>query len=304
MSKIRFYIFVIAVLLCGFRTAAQDKILVAGSGNPSLRLVDKQTGKVEWQHALEKGEECNAVALTREGNILYSYKKGAKAVTWNHQVVWNYPAPENTELQSATLLRNGGVLLGICGTPAQFVELDKKGREVHRVTFDLEIEKPHSQFRQVFQLRNKNYLIPVMMGQKVLEVSRKGNLIAEHKVDGRPFSSLELSDGNLLLPCGDNHYYLIIDRKTGKELKRVTAADLEGASLWFVAQVLELRNKHLLICNWGGHTRGSVVNQPQLIELDSDGKAVWTLNDKPNIDNVSAACYLEDFRLPPLEIEH
>lgn len=297
----RLLLLVIAVLIGGFRAAAQDKILVAGSGNPSIMLVDKQTGKVEWQHALEKGEECNTVALTKEGNILYSYKKGAKVVTWNHQVVWDYPAPDKTELQSATILRNGGILLGICGNPAQFIELDKKGKVVNKVTFDLEVEKPHSQFRQIFQLKNKNYLVPVMAKQKVMEISRKGKLVAEHKIDGGAFSSLELSDGNLLLPCGDKHYYLIVDRKTGKELRRITGDDLEGASLWFVAQVLELKNKNLLICNWGGHTRGSIVDQPQLIEINKDGKAVWTLNDKQNIDKVSAACYLEDFRLPDLK---
>lgn len=297
----RLLLIVIAVLIGGFRAAAQDKILVAGSGNPSIMLVDKQTGKVEWQHALEKGEECNTVALTKEGNILYSYKKGAKVVTWNHQVVWDYPAPDKTELQSATLLRNGGILLGICGNPAQFIELDKKGKVVNKVTFDLEVEKPHSQFRQIFQLKNKNYLVPVMAKQKIMEISRKGKLVAEHKTDGGAFSSLELSDGNLLLPCGDKHYYLIIDRKTGKELRRITGDDLEGASLWFVAQVLELKNKNLLICNWGGHTRGATVDEPQLIEINKDGKAVWTLNDKQNIDKVSAACYLEDFRLPDLK---
>lgn len=297
----RLLLLVIAVLIGGFRAAAQDKILVAGSGNPSIMLVDKQTGKVEWQHALEKGEECNTVALTKEGNILYSYKKGAKVVTWNHQVVWDYPAPDKTELQSATILRNGGILLGICGNPAQFIELDKKGKMVNKVTYDLEVEKPHSQFRQIFQLKNKNYLVPVMAKQKVMEISRKGKLVAEHKIDGGAFSSLELSDGNLLLPCGDKHYYLIIDRKTGKELKRITSDELEGASLWFVAQMLELKNKNLLICNWGGHTKGSIVDEPQLIEINKDGKAVWTLNDKQNIDKVSAACYLEDFRLPDLK---
>lgn len=297
----RLYVLVIAVLLCGFRAAAQDKILVAGSGNPFILLVDKRTGKVEWKHALEKGEECNTVALTKDGNILYSYRKGAKVVTWDHRTVWDYPAPNKTELQSATLLRNGGVLLGICGTPAQFVELDKKGKEVNRVTFDLEIERPHSQFRQVFQLKNKNYLIPVMAKQKIMEISRKGKLVAEHEIAGKAFSSLELSDGNLLLPCGDGHYYMVVDRKTGKELKRVDSNSIEGASLWFVAQVLELKNKNLLICNWDGHTRGAVVDVPSLIEIDKNGKAVWTFKDKQNVKMISAACYLYNFSLPDLK---
>lgn len=148
--------FIIMVILSTtFRMLAQDKLLVAGSGNPDILLVDKQTGKVEWKHALEKGEECNTVSLTRKGEVLYSYKRGAKLITWDHQVIWDYQTPDKTELQSATLLRNGGVLLGICGNPARFIELDKKGKKVNEILLDLDVEKPHSQFRQVFQLRNK-----------------------------------------------------------------------------------------------------------------------------------------------------
>lgn len=292
----KLYVILWVILSVGFRAAAQDKLLVAGSGNPDILLVDKQTGRVEWKHALEKGEECNAVAMTRKGEVLYSYKRGAKLVTLDHRVVWDYLAPDGTELQSATLLHNGGVLLGICGNPARFVELDKSGKAVNEVLLDLDVEKPHSQFRQVFQLRNKNYLVPVMARQKVLEVTRKGKVVAEHAVDGRAFSSLELADGNLLLPCGDGHYYLVMDRRTGRELKRVAAHDIPGVSLLFVAQVLQLKNKNLLICNWYGHTKDTTVDEPQLIEVDGDGKVVWSLHDKKNVGKISAAFYIENFR--------
>lgn len=297
----RFFIIIGVILSMTFRVAAQDKLLVAGSGNPYVLLVDKQTGKVEWKHALEKGEECNTVALTRKGEVLYSYKRGAKLVTWDHQVVWDYQTPDKTELQSATLLRNGGVLLGICGNPARFIELDKNGKKVNEVLLDLDIEKPHSQFRQVFQLRNKNYLIPVMAKQKILEVTRKGKVVAEHQIGGKAFSSLELKDGNLLLPCGDGHYYMVIDRRTGKELKRVTANDIPGVSLLFVGQIAQLENQNLLICNWYGHTKDVTVDEPQLIEVDKDGKEVWRLHDKKNVGKISAVCYLKDFRLLDLK---
>nr|WP_044138383.1 PQQ-binding-like beta-propeller repeat protein [Bacteroides oleiciplenus] len=297
----RVYIIIWVILSMGFRAVAQDKLLVAGSGNPHILLVDKQTGKVEWKHALEKGEECNTVALTRKGEVLYSYKRGAKLVTWDHQVVWDYPAPDKTELQSATLLRDGGVLLGLCGNPARFIELDKNGKEVNEVVLDLEVEKTHNQFRQVFQLRNKNYLIPVMTRQKVLEVTRKGKVVAEHQIEGKAFSSLELKDGNLLLPCGDGHYYMVIDRRTGEELKRMNANDIPGVSLLFVGQILQLKNQNLLICNWYGHTKDVTVDEPQLIEIDKEGKVVWSLHDKENVGKISAACYLKDFRLPDLK---
>lgn len=61
----RIYIIIGVILSMTFRVAAQDKLLVAGSGNPDILLVDKQTGKVEWKHALEKGEECNTKRFTQ-----------------------------------------------------------------------------------------------------------------------------------------------------------------------------------------------------------------------------------------------
>ena len=140
-----------------------------------------------------------------------------------------------------------------------------------------------------------------MTRQKVLEVTRKGKVVAEHQIEGKAFSSLELKDGNLLLPCGDGHYYMVIDRRTGEELKRTNANDIPGVSLLFVGQILQLKNQNLLICNWYGHTKDVTVDEPQLIEIDKEGKVVWSLHDKENVGKISAACYLKDFRLPDLK---
>lgn len=291
---IRLRLLALLFLSCSLHLSAQEKLVLAGSGNPAVMIVDKQSGAVEWKHALEKGEECNTVAVTRQGNILYSYKKGAKLIGTDHRVIWDYKAPEGTELQSATLLKDGGFLLGICGNPARLIELDKNGKERNRVEIDLQIEKPHGQFRQVFQLRNKNYLLPVMGKQKMMEINRKGAVVAEFPTGGRAFSSLELRDGNILLPCGDGHFFQVIDRKTGKELKRVTSEDVQGASLLFVGQILDAGKGNLLICNWYGHTKDATVDEPQLIEVDANGKVLWSLNDKENIGEVSAACLVSN----------
>lgn len=279
---------------CSLSLRAQEKLVLAGSGNPLVQVVDKKTGVVEWQHALEKGEECNTVSVTSQGHVLYSYKKGAKLVDLEHRVIWDYKTPDGTELQSATQLRDGGFLLGICGNPALFIELDESGRERNRVSIDLEIPKPHSQFRQVFQLRNGNYLLPVMSKQKVMEITREGEVAKEFSTEGRAFSSLELKNGNLLLPCGDGHYFSVVERETGKELRRVTSGDIQGAALLFVAQVLQSRKGNLLICNWHGHTKDVTVDEPQLLEINKKGKVVWSLNDKKNIGKVSAACLVNN----------
>ena len=245
---IRLRLLALLFLSCSLHLSAQEKLVLAGSGNPAVMIVDKQSGAVECNHELEK----------------------------------------------ATLLKDGGFLLGICGNPARLIELDKNGKERNRVEIDLQIEKPHGQFRQVFQLRNKNYLLPVMGKQKMMEINRKGAVVAEFPTGGRAFSSLELRDGNILLPCGDGHFFQVIDRKTGKELKRVTSEDVQGASLLFVGQILDAGKGNLLICNWYGHTKDATVDEPQLIEVDANGKVLWSLNDKENIGKVSAACLVSN----------
>lgn len=52
----RVYIIIWIILSMGFRAAAQDKLLVAGSGNPNILLLDKQTGKVECSMLWRKGK--------------------------------------------------------------------------------------------------------------------------------------------------------------------------------------------------------------------------------------------------------
>ena len=46
-----------------------------------------------WEYPLEKGWECNSVAATKTGEILFSYSKGAKMITRDGQELWNIAAP-------------------------------------------------------------------------------------------------------------------------------------------------------------------------------------------------------------------
>ena len=54
----RVYIIIWIILSMGFRAAAQDKLLVAGSGNPNILLLDKQTEKVENFNAYKFPKGC------------------------------------------------------------------------------------------------------------------------------------------------------------------------------------------------------------------------------------------------------
>lgn len=284
----RIILLMIAVFCLNQYTAAKNKILVAGSGNGNIILIDKESGSVEWSHKLEKGQECNSVAMTPDGNIIYSHRTGARIVDWNHKLIWEYTVLPNQELQSVTLLNKGGYLLGICGTPAQFIEIDNKGKEVNRVELDLEIKHPHSQFRQIRQLKNQNYLIPVLSKKKIVEVNPQGKKVSEHAIEGGPFSSLELKNGNLIIPCGDGHFFIEINKKTGEVIRRVNSDDLNDVSLLFVAQIDQLKNKNLLISNWNGHARGEINNAPQLFELTPNNEVVWQLSEDTDTGKISA----------------
>ena len=52
---IRLRLLALLFLSCSLHLSAQEKLVLAGSGNPAVMIVDKQSGAVEWKHALEKG---------------------------------------------------------------------------------------------------------------------------------------------------------------------------------------------------------------------------------------------------------
>jgi len=271
-------------------TPKQDKfLLLGGSGWDKLVIIDKENKNIIWDYPVEEGWECNSVAATPEGNILFSYGKGAKLITRDKQEVWNVNAPEGCEMQTARVLSNGNYLLAWCGYPATILEVDKKGAIVSRTDFDTRIQNPHSQFRQVNKSKKDNYLVPLFETSEVREISRDGQLVKTVKVEGNPFCIEALPNGNYLVANGDAHSYMELNFETGEVIRKVNANDIEGATLFFVAHLLPTGNNGLYICNWQGHSHDAVsMNSPQLIEVNASGKMVWSLNDNTSFGMISS----------------
>lgn len=59
---------------------AAERLLLAGCGWKKIVVLDKNSGTIEWEHALASQEDCNDVELTRRGNILYAYRGGARLI--------------------------------------------------------------------------------------------------------------------------------------------------------------------------------------------------------------------------------
>lgn len=285
--KIRILTFLLGVL--AFSTNAQDKLLVAGSGWKQVAIVSKSSGTIEWSYDLNDGDECNSVRHTKEGNILFSYKKGAKLVTKSKETVWDFKINKGEELQSVQELPNGKYFLAICGQPSRFVTLSKKGKVVKEQSYDLNIERAHAQFRQVMPTK-KSIIIPVLGQGRVIEIDKNNNIIHEVKTGGNVFAVKVLNNGNWLIGCGDAHKFVIANPKTKAIVKTVERADVKKCSLNFVAEIYQMKNGNFMIANWNGHSKDKT--QPKIIELDKDNKVVWTLPHNDTIKNISAIDFL------------
>lgn len=268
-----------------------QKLLLGGSGWDKIVIIDKTTKAIEWEYPVEKGWECNSVAVTPEGNILFSYRKGAKLITRDKQELWKIEAPEGCELQTAGVLPDGNYLLAWCGSPAAILEVDPKGNILTKTEFDTRIENPHSQFRQVMKNKDGNYMVPLMRTAEIHEVSPGGQSLRSVKFEGNPFCVAPLKNGNYMVAGGDAHCYRELDFETGKVIRTVNQDDIKGAKLFFVAQLLPLDNGNMYICNWQGHSHDdSSETYPQLIEINNKGEMVWSLNDNAAFGMISAIC--------------
>ncbi len=257
---------------------AGDKLLVSGCGIRDLNIIDKKTKTIEWTHRLAPGEECNDAEITKKGEVLYAYKKGARLITRKEQaVVWDFRALPGEEVFTATQLKNGNYIVAACGHPSRIIELNTKGDTVRIIRFDTGIKSVHGQFRQVLPTPRGTFLIALMAKGEVIEMDDKGTVLKRVAVGGSPFSVKIIKNGNWLVGCGDGHTIKEIDPVAQQVVSTIDNSVLTETQLLFVAEVTRLKNGHTLIANWEGHTKDTV--QYKIIEIDQKNKVVWGIRD-------------------------
>jgi len=286
MMKIKLHLALVAVSLI-MVSCGKEKFAIAGSGWQEIAIVDKASGLIEWKHALEADDECNDIEVTPDGNVLFAYKNGAKLINRKHETVWDYKAKENEEIHTATRLKNGGFMLAICANPsAKIVELDKKGVQTKELTFPSLTFTVHDQFRQVLKT-DSLYLIPLLSKSKILRLSEDGKIRGTVFVGHEPYSVKQLSNGHLLVSCGNDHLFTDID----PELKQVDnftlTKEIKGASLLYVAEIIPFeKTGHKIIANSNMYSDDK--SQPLLIEIDENNEVVWSLPFNRQIKNITA----------------
>lgn len=288
MKKIVLCVLAITAMACGAKKPV-EKLLVAGSYWDSIAIIDKATGTMDWAMALPSpGAECNSISLTKKGDILFSYRRGARLIDRTGKTIWDFKEMVDTaEMQTAVELPDGNFMVASCDNPMRIVELDSMGTPIKEIKYDLGIKNPHGQFRVVAKSTNGNYLIPIMSQGAVLEINSAGDSINTYKTGGVPFAIVELSNGNLLVSCGDAHSLVEVNRATGEAKTVLSQNDVQGATFQFVAGAAVLPNGNTIVSNWLGHIEGPC-DDLQIVEFDTNKKMVWSFKNKALVKNVSA----------------
>lgn len=289
MNRLYKYITLVVLLIVATGVYAGDKLLVAGSGWNKIAIIDKDTKTIEWSYNVEN--ECNNLIMTKAGNIAFAYKSGAALINKAGTVIWDYKAKAGEELFSIAELKNGNIMLAMCGLPARIVEISKTGEPIHEIKFDTGIKGVHGQLRQVKPTKRGTYIVPLLDGN-IHEIDREGKIIRSVKVAANAYSVIELPNGNWLVSGGDASNIIEVNPKTSDIVSVVEKNDIQGVSLAFVAELAKYKNGNILISNWLGHSRDKT--QPILLEIDSNNKEVWRLEkDINNIGAISAVVPLQ-----------
>jgi hypothetical protein len=253
-------------------------------GGRKIALVDAE-GKITWQYPAIGAQD---IWILPSGNILFSHVKGAKEITRQKEVVWEYETDPKNEVHACQPLPDGLVMIAESG-PMQIIEVNREGRITKTIKLTSEIERTHSQMRGARKLANGNYLVGQYGDAVVREYSPTGKIVRDipHK---QAFSGLRLPNGNTLIATGDSHRILEVD-PAGKTVWSIEENELPGNPLRFVAGMQRLPNGNTLVCNWGGH--GHVGQQPQVFEVTRDKTVVGEIYDFQQFGTLTSVFVLD-----------
>lgn len=276
--------------VCVTSLFAQDghRILVGGSGTKSIAIIAKD-GTIEWEHPITN--EANDIAMLKDGSILYAHVKSAVIVDREHNVIWEHKGDPKGEIQSASVLKNGNILIMQNGTPARLMEITRKGKVKVSIEIPTPAKSPHGQFRNIRKTIDGTYLIPYISGNKVCEYSKRGELLRTIEVKGPNFLAVRLKNGNTMVACGDAHRLVEFD-KDDNVVWEISGDEIPGNSMFFVAGFQVLPNGNVVLANWGGH--GHNKEQAQIIEITREKKVIWSYENWTDFNAFSTVQVLDE----------
>lgn len=238
------------------------------------RMFIVRNGQVEWTYDDPQGhgEISDAVLLT-DGNILIAHQYAIAEIGYDKQKIWNYAAPEGTEIHTIQPIGKDHVLFVQNGHPAKVVIMKIPECNIVREFMLQAADGVHGQFRNA-RLTSAGTLLVANMGL---------GYVSEYNVEGmetnrwdfpNPWSVSELANGNLL----------IVGNRTVREIQRdgkiVKDINTEQFEVYSPQKAFRLSNGNTIVNEWWNEWGGSVdrSNPPlQAVEYDLHNNIIWKL---------------------------
>jgi hypothetical protein len=239
-------------------------------------------GKIEWSYACDHPQDCWRLA---DGNYLFCYESGAREVTPDKKIVWEYTPGTNTQVHACQPLPDGRVMLVENG-PCRIIEVDRAGK----IAKEIKLTPPpsnvslHDQFRGTRKTPAGHYLVSRKGEHRVEELDGEGKTLRSIAVPGDVHSVVLLSNGHLLIGCGEGHKVIELDEHE-KIVWSVDENEIPGNPLRLVAGLQRLPNGDTVVCNYLGH--GHIGEQPVAFELTPDKKVVWQVEDHEHFKTIN-----------------
>ncbi len=251
-------------------------------------IISKE-GKIEWDFP---APFCNNVWVLPNGNLLFNTGHGVDEVTPAKKVVFSYQS--TSAIFACQRLANGLTFIGECNS-GRLLEVDGIGRIVKEVLLLPRGADGGGAFmRNARRLENGHYLVAHYGLEVVREYEEHGVMVREIPAPGGPHTAIRLPNGNTLIACADRaggrpHVFEV--DPAGKTVWSVTADELPGIHLRFMAGMQRLPNGNTVLTNWLGHDHFG--EGPHIIEVTPDKRVVWTYANHRDLRTVSSVQLLD-----------
>ena len=243
-------------------------------------------GSIEWEFPAQTPQDC---WFLPNGNVLFCYQNGAKEVSHDKKVVWEYKAPAQAQCHSCQPLPDGRVLVAECGL-SRLIEAGRDGQVAQEIKVASQAKNLGHQFRGTRKTADGHYWTCLMDEKKIVELSSVGALLREIPVDGFPHAAIKLPDGHLLVTLGTAGKVIELDADL-KIVWQIGADELPGNPLRLPAGAQRLANGNTIICNYlPGPFMGK---QPQAFEVTRDKHVVWEFADHGRFKTVNQIYLLD-----------
>lgn len=242
-------------------------------------------GKLIWNYEIPfkqaTGEmsELGDATMRPNGNIVFSTKIGAREVSPQKNIIWNYEAPTGTEVHSIEPIGNDKSLMVINGRPALVKVINIK-TGVTENEFALPTGKPgsHLQFRRVRMTPEGTIIAAHLDSGMVAEYDMKGKQLWSVKAP-KPWSASRLKNGNTLITATGNGTVIEVNKK-GETVWEFSQKDISTLKLYQMQVAVRLENGNTVISNWCVNGIKNTEDWPasvQYFEITPDKKLVWAL---------------------------